>query len=1039
MSESSIRLSQAAKKFNVSITTIQNFLSSKGFEVDTNPNSKIGGEQLLLLEKQFAADKAEREEANEMTIGMVHQKANLEQDTKNRAQTAEESFEPRKPVERKEEIIPKKASEPEPEIFVSSAKPEYKVLGKVDLNPPQKVKTETPKTKPTEAKPTPAKKEASKVTQTKPKAPKEKKAEQTSPANLVTEPQEATVSEPSVELHKEQSQINNAQTARVETIPAETIEQKAKAETENVILEKTLAPVEEFDLEENPSKLIHSSENELIEAKADRLQGLKILGKIDLPVSDKNKKGQKPVASSDDKERQKKRKRLNKTPTTQSGQNPQNQQGGQHQQGQNKANPNYQNRSQHNNSGANSSGQNRPQQNHSGQNRPNPQQNQQNRPASGQQQGDKKKPFSQNPNNNNNFQGRRNDNNQNQQPQAKDTKSLLVNKREHRKKKRIAGREARERQAQLDQDEANILRVTEFISANDLATMMEVSVNEIIKYCFTSGMAVSINSRLDADSITIIASEFGFDVEFISAEEEIEAALEEVPDQPEDLVPRAPIVTIMGHVDHGKTSLLDYIRKSKVAEGEAGGITQHIGAYDVMTPSGRRVVFLDTPGHEAFTSMRARGAKLTDVAVIVIAADDSIMPQTDEAISHAQVAGVDIVFAINKIDKPGANPEKIKEQLAQRNILVESWGGKYPCQEISAKFGTGVDDLLELIILSADIKELKANPNKPASGTIIESSLDKGRGYVSNVLVQAGTLKVGDIILAGSHFGKVKAMLDKTGNRLKSAGPSTPVQILGFDGAPQAGDKIVVTQTEREAREIAQKRAQIQREQSIRATRRTTLSDIGRRLALGYQRLNIIIKGDVDGSVEALSGSLLKLSTEEIEVFIIHKAVGAISESDVLLASASDAIIIGFQVRPTSNAKKIAESEGVEIRHYSIIYDAINDVKDALEGMLQPKFEENVVGTVEVRAVFKLSKAGTVAGSYVLSGHIKRNSKVRVVRDNIVIHEGEILALKRFKDDVSEVKNGFECGISLKNFNDIKENDIIEVFEQKEIKRTLKN
>ncbi len=994
MSESSIRLGQAAKKFNVSVATIQTFLSSKGFEVDMNPNTKIGGSQLQLLEKQFAADKAEREEADEMTIGLVPNKIVIESESKSKGETHLEKNEPVvKAVEPKEEIISKKVPAPEPEVFVSTSKAEYKVVGKVDLDADKKKQAEKNKPKP---KQTPNPVEAA------PKA-----VEPTAPVVELISP---STSEKPIE-----QQLPPAKENFIEPEPSQN---KIDTKEIPVPLKDDSPTVAEIATHiDSPEP-----ENTLIEAKADRLQGLKILGKIDLPIPDKGgKKTAKPVASSDDKERNKKRKRVSKPNNSNQPPAPQG-----------TPRPN------------NNNNQARPQQNNNNQNRPNqqsqqnrPNQNQQNRPNP-QQQGDKKKPFGQNNNNNSGNANRRNDNNQNQ-PQSKDTKAILLNKREHRKKKRLAGKEARERQAQLDQDEANVLKVTEFISANDLASMMEVSVNDVIKYCFTSGMAVSINSRLDADTITIIASEFGYDVEFISAEEEIEAALVEAPDDPQDLEPRAPIVTIMGHVDHGKTSLLDYIRKSKVAEGEAGGITQHIGAYDVMTSSGRRVVFLDTPGHEAFTSMRARGAKLTDIAVIVIAADDSIMPQTDEAISHAQVAGVDIIFAINKIDKPGANPEKIKEQLAQRNILVESWGGKYPCQEISAKFGTGVDDLLELIILAADIKELKANPNKLASGTIIESSLDKGRGYVSNVLVQAGTLRVGDIVLAGSHYGKVKAMLDKSGKRLKEAGPSTPVQILGFDGAPQAGDKIVVMQTEREAREIAQKRAQIMREQSIRATRRTTLSDIGRRLALGYQRLNIIIKGDVDGSVEALSGSLLKLSTEEVEVNIIHKAVGAISESDVLLASASDAIIIGFQVRPTSNAKKIAESEGVEIRHYSIIYDAINDVKDALEGMLQPKFEENIVGTVAVRAVFKLSKAGTVAGCYVQSGYIKRNSKVRVIRENIVVHEGDILALKRFKDDVSEVKTGFECGISLKNFNDIKEDDIIEVFEQKEIKRTLKN
>jgi translation initiation factor IF-2 len=504
------------------------------------------------------------------------------------------------------------------------------------------------------------------------------------------------------------------------------------------------------------------------------------------------------------------------------------------------------------------------------------------------------------------------------------------------------------------------------------------------------------------------------------------------------LVERAPIVTIMGHVDHGKTSLLDYIRSTKVVSGEAGGITQHIGAYNVMTDSGKPITFLDTPGHEAFTAMRARGAKITDIVIIVVAADDSVMPQTKEAINHARVAGVPMVIAINKIDKPNANPDKIKEELSKENILIEEWGGKYQCQEISAKKGTGITELLDKVLLEAELLELKANPNKMAVGSVIEASLDKGRGYVTNILVQSGTLNVGDIILAGSNFGRVKAMMDYVGKRVKTAGPSMPIQVLGLNGAPQAGDKFQVMESEREAREIATKREQITREQSIRTKKHITLDEIGRRLAIGnFKELNVIIKGDVDGSIEALSDSLLKLSTDEIQVRIIHKGVGQISESDVLLASASDAIILAFQVRPSASAKKIADQEQIEIRMYSIIYDAINDVKDAMEGMLEPKMEEVVVGNIEVRDVFKITKVGTVAGCYVLEGHFKRSHQVRVVRDGIVVHSGSIDALKRFKDDVSEVKTGYECGISIKNFNDIQVGDNIEAFEQKEVKRKL--
>ncbi len=581
------------------------------------------------------------------------------------------------------------------------------------------------------------------------------------------------------------------------------------------------------------------------------------------------------------------------------------------------------------------------------------------------------------------------------------------------------------------------MKVTEFISANDLASLMDVSVNEVIATCMSLGMFVSINQRLDAEAITVIADEFGFDVDFVSAEEE-EEAIDVATDDPTELSERAPIVTIMGHVDHGKTSLLDYIRRTKVAAGEAGGITQHIGAYSVKTNEGRMITFLDTPGHQAFTAMRARGAKVTDVVIIVIAADDSIMPQTREAINHAQVAGVPIVFAFSKVDKSGADSEKIRSELSQMNILVEDWGGKYQSQEISSKTGLGIDDLLEKVLLESDILELKANPNRRAVGTVIEAELDKGRGYVTTVLVETGTLKVGDIILVGAHYGRIRAMTNDMGERIKTAGPSMPVQLLGLSGAPQAGDKFNVMETEREAREIANKREQLLREQTIRTRKHITLEEIGRRKAVGtFKELNIIVKGDFDGSVEALSDSLLQLSTEEVQVNIIHKAVGQITESDILLASASDAIIVGFQVRPSSNARKLAEQEQIEIRLYSIIYDAINEIKDAMTGMLAPTVEEVITGNIQVREVFKISKIGTVAGCYVTEGTVKRSNKIRVIRDFIVVHTGEIDALKRFKDDVSEVKFGYECGLSIKNYNDIQMDDVIESFELKEVKRTL--
>ena len=775
--------------------------------------------------------------------------------------------------------------------------------------------------------------------------------------------------------------------------PAPKQEQK---KTEPVVPTDVQVPEPASKVEEvQPAKPVPTEvvPEELISAKADSLKGLTVLGKIELPV-DKSKKKGGPVASSDERGKDKKRprKRIDSKP---GAPNPA---GGGQTQG----------------------GANRPPDQRGGRpGQPNKPGGQPQRPGgSPQQRIQKAEPTP-----------------KEIQDQIKQTLARLQgNKPGGKTKSRRDKRAERDREVESDGEELKILKVTEFISANDLAALLDVSVNQIISACLSLGMFVSINQRLDAEAITIIADEFGFDVEFTkSIEDEME---EEVEDTDEELEERAPIVTIMGHVDHGKTSLLDFIRMSKVTAAEAGGITQHIGAYDVMTKTGHKIAFLDTPGHEAFTAMRARGAKITDVAIIVIAADDSIMPQTKEAINHAQVAGVPMIFAINKVDKPNARPEKIKEELANMNLLVEDWGGKYQSQEISAKTGQGVDELLEKVLLESEILELKANPNKNAVGTVIEASLDKGRGYVSTIMIQAGTLSIGDVMLAGQHYGRVKAMFDHTGKKLKEAGPSTPVLMLGLSGAPQAGDTIKVYDTEREAREIANSREQIQREQSLRTKKHITLDEIGRRLAIGsFKELNIIIKGDVDGSVEALSDSLLKLSKDEVKVSIIHKGVGQISESDVLLASASDAIIIGFQVRPSSNAKKLAEQEEIEIRHYSIIYDAINQIKDAIEGMLEPEFEEVITGNITVREVFKITKVGTVAGSYVTDGFITRKNKIRIIRDGIVIHEGEIDQLKRFKDDVSEVKAGYECGISIKNYNNIEIDDTIEGYEMKEIKR----
>ena len=602
-------------------------------------------------------------------------------------------------------------------------------------------------------------------------------------------------------------------------------------------------------------------------------------------------------------------------------------------------------------------------------------------------------------------------------------------------------RDQHRQQTEIDQEiaaaESKTLKVTEFVTVSEVATMMEVGVTQVISACMSLGMMVTMNQRLDAETLTIVAEEFGYDVEFIKAD--IEESIEDVVDDPKDLLPRAPIVTVMGHVDHGKTSLLDYIRKENVIAGESGGITQHIGAYGVELENGQKIAFLDTPGHEAFTAMRARGAQVTDIAIIVVAADDAIMPQTKEAISHAQAAGVPIVFAINKIDKPDANPEKVKEGLAQMNLLVEDWGGKIQSHDISAKMGTGVKELLEKVLLEAELLELKANPNKAASGTVVEAYLDKGRGYVSTILVQAGTLKVGDYVLAGKNSGKVKAMQDERGQDVRTAGPATPVSILGLDGAPQAGDKFNVFADEREAKQIATKRTQLQREQSVRTQRHITLDEIGRRIALGdFQELNIILKGDVDGSVEALTDSFQKLSTEEIQVNIIHKGVGAITESDVLLATASDAIIVGFNVRPVGNARMIADKEEIDIRTYSIIYAAINDLKDAMEGMLSPELKEEVTGTAEIREIFKVSKVGNIAGCMVMNGKIFRNSNIRIIRDGVVVHTGTLDALKRFKDDVREVAKGYDCGMQIKNYNDIVIGDVIEAFQEVEVKKKLK-
>jgi translation initiation factor IF-2 len=972
--EQTMRLGQVARKLNVGISTIVESLAKKGFEVENNPNSKINLEQFNMLAKEFKSSALEKEEASHLSIGKRHHETftiEAESDIKEeKKQEPAPVAETRAPVPPKPE--PVKEEEPKVEKVAAEA-PKLqgiKVLGKIDLD---------------------SKKEVVKKEEPKPVVPAKPK-EEPKPAPAEKKPEIAP------QAVKPQTQDE----AKTEQKPTPKPEPNIKPEAKEPVVPP--APVEEKPVKIEPAQE-GVAPSQVIAAKADALKGLTVLGKIELPTDRSKKKG-KPIASSDEKGKDKKkrpRKRIDKAPGSDRPA-----EGGQAK-GPGPGGP----------GGPGT----RPQQGGGG-----PQRDR--KPGSGPGRG---KPS---PQQNVGRVQKAEPTQKEIQDQIKQTLARLQGggKSGGGKSKRRDKKSERSREEQEGADDSKVLKVTEFISANDLASLLDVSVNQVIATCMSLGMFVSINQRLDAEAITIIADEFGYEIEFTKPDEEIEALEED--DKEEDLLDRAPIVTIMGHVDHGKTSLLDYIRMSKVTADEAGGITQHIGAYDVRTADGHKIAFLDTPGHEAFTAMRARGAKITDVAIIVIAADDSIMPQTKEAINHAQVAGVPMIFAINKIDKPNANPNKIKEELANMNLLVEEWGGKYQSQDISAKTGLGVDDLLEKVLLEAEILELKANPNKRAVGTVIEASLDKGRGYVATIMVQSGTLNIGDIMLAGQHYGRVKAMFDHKGKKLKEAAPSTPVLVLGLGGAPQAGDTFKVYETEREAREIANSREQILREQSMRTKKHITLDEIGRRLAIGsFKELNLIIKGDVDGSVEALSDSLLKLSKEEVSVNIIHKGVGQISESDVLLASASDAIILGFNVRPSSNAKKIAEQEEIEIRHYSIIYDAINQIKDAIEGMLEPEFEEIITGNVVVREVFKISKIGTVAGSYVTDGYVTRKNKIRVIRSGIVIHDGEIDQLKRFKDDVAEVKAGYECGISIKNFNNIEIDDTIEGYMMQEIKR----
>lgn len=1017
--DKSIKLFKAVKELNIGMGTIVDFLATKGYKVDKQPMAKLDNDMYNALLKEFAFDKSIKEEAKQISIGKIR---------KDEPTQAEKPAEFRRSRDfENEEILIKNAGnyvpqpekpkqvQPEPEQPKKvedhgETLPGVKVVGKINLDDPYAKPQFGDKKEPVEGK-----KEVVTPPVTAAPAPAAKPAE---PIQEIKQP------EPVAEVKKEVV----VEAPKVET-PAPVEAPKAEIPAPVVEAPVAKAPVVEAAATPAPApEAEEAQDDDVIRAKAERLTGPNVIGKIQLPV---NTPKRNPVASSSNSQADHKRKRKRKD--NQGGNNNHQQGGGQGQGGQNPpagqapAHPINPNRPDFRNRGNNSPGQ---------------------QGGGGGQHGGGNRP---------DFRNNRNHtphtNTPKEEPSEKDIQDQIkatlarlsgagksgkfAQRAKFRRQKRDDVAATAEELALEQESQSKVLKATEFVTANELAAMMDVPVTQIISTCMSLGMFVSINQRLDAETLAIVADEFGYQIEFVKPQDE-EGSLD-TPDNPEDLVPRAPIVTIMGHVDHGKTSLLDFIRKTNVIGGEAGGITQHIGAYEVTLPGDKgKITFLDTPGHEAFTAMRARGAQVTDIVIIVIAADDSVMPQTREAINHAQAAGAPIIFAFNKIDRPGANADKIREQLSAMNILVEEWGGKYQSQEISAKTGLNVDLLLEKVLLEAELLELKANPNKRAVGTVIEAALDKGRGIVTTILVQAGRLKVGDPILAGCYSGRVKALTNERGQRVEFAGPSTPVQVLGMQGAPTAGDKFNVLESEVEAREIANKRLQLQREQGLRTQKHITLDEIGRRLAVGnFKELNIIVKGDVDGSIEALSDSLLKLSTEQIQVNIISKAVGQISESDVLLASASDAIIIGFQVRPSGSARKLAEAEQIDIRLYSIIYDAINEIKAAMEGMLAPTFEEKIVANVEIRETFKISKVGTIAGCMVLDGKITRNSKIRIIREGVVIYTGELASLKRFKDDVKEVTANYECGLNIQNFNNIEVGDIVEAYENVEVKRKL--
>ena len=986
--ERKLRLIQVAKEFNVGLNTITDFLQKKGIKSDGSPNTLVDTDTYAVLEKEFGANRSAAGARDS-----IRERISLKQTTVTLEEAKKQEREEEKEVVIKSNVISVKDEIQQP-----------KFLGKIDLSPkPKAAPAPQPKPEPEAVKPAPQ--PVAPAPAVKEEAPKAPEAVKPAPAPA-PQPRPAEAPKPAVaETPAPVKAPAPAQEAPKAEVPAPAPQPKAAeapaapapkpAQQAAPAVQAAPAPAAEEPKAEAPK-------DNIFRPQTVTLTGPQVLGTMDVSGF---------VAGG-----KHKRKRLQKEKVDVSKAPKGNAQGGGNRQGQ--GGPGGQN---NNGNRPGGPGQNRGGQ---GQNQP--------RPGEGRRNKGKNlppKPIV-----------RPEVSDEEVSKQVKDTLARLTAKgsksksSKYRKDKREAVAERMNEEFEREEMERSTLKVTEFVTVSELATMMNVSPTEVIMACMNLGLMVSINQRLDAEALVVVAEEFGYKTEFVSVEIQ-EAIADETEDKEEDLVPRPPIVTVMGHVDHGKTSLLDNIRKTNVIEGEAGGITQHIGAYSVVL-NGQKITFLDTPGHEAFTAMRARGAAVTDVAIIIVAADDSVMPQTIEAINHAQAAGVPMVFAINKIDKPNANPDHIKEQLSQMNYLVESWGGKYQDQEVSAKKGMNLDKLLEKVLLEAEMLDLKANPNKKAQGTVIESTLDKGRGYVSTILVQSGTLHVGDVILSGTYTGRVKAMFNENGKKVDSAGPSTPVQVLGLNGAPQAGDTFNVMEDDRSAREIANKREQLQRMQGIMTQKHVTLDEIGRRIAIGsFKELNIIVKGDVDGSIEAMSGSLIKLSKETVQVNVIHAAVGQISESDVLLAAASNAIIVGFQVRPSASARRLAEKEEIEIRLYSIIYDAINDIKDAIEGMLEPVMKEEIVASVEVLEIFKITKVGTVAGCMVREGKLQRSTPIRVIRDGIVIYTGKLGSLKRFKDDVKEVVIGQDCGLNIESFNDIRVGDIVEGYEQVEVKR----